>query len=98
MPKIYKGHNNKITSTPSNQLTLCYCRVKEEVTWMVNAELWRQLPLHQNHEKSTLSRQKENERKGIIYISKVIQPQTIFTQDDTFKLCLPSEGNFRCNF
>ena len=28
--KIYKGHKSKITSTPCNQLTLCYCRVKEE--------------------------------------------------------------------
>ena len=28
--KIYKGHNSKITSTPSNQLTWCICWVKEE--------------------------------------------------------------------
>ena len=30
MLKIYKGHNNKITSTPCNQMTLCNCRVKGE--------------------------------------------------------------------
>ena len=30
MPKIYKGHNSKITSTPRNQLTLFNCRVKRE--------------------------------------------------------------------
>ena len=29
MSKIYKEHNIKITSTPSNQLTLCICWVKE---------------------------------------------------------------------
>ena len=27
----------------------------------------------------------------------VIEPQTIFTRDDTFKLYAASEGNFRCN-
>ena len=30
MSKIYKRHNSKITSTSSNQLVLCNCRVKEE--------------------------------------------------------------------
>ena len=30
MPKINKGHNSKIISTPCIQLTLCNCRVKEE--------------------------------------------------------------------
>ena len=32
MSKIYKGHNSKITSTLSNQLTLCNCWVKGECT------------------------------------------------------------------
>ena len=30
MSKIYKGHNSKISSTPCNQLILCYCRKKEK--------------------------------------------------------------------
>ena len=32
MSKIYKGHNSKITSTLSKQLTLCNCWVKGECT------------------------------------------------------------------
>ena len=30
MPKVYKGHNSKITPTSCNQMTLCNCRIKEE--------------------------------------------------------------------
>ena len=30
MPKIYKGHNSKITYIPCSQLKLCNCQVKEE--------------------------------------------------------------------
>ena len=30
MSKKKKGHNNKITSTLCNQLTLCDCQVKKE--------------------------------------------------------------------
>ena len=38
MPKIYKRHNSKITSTRSNQLTLCNCRAKGECPMNVTCQ------------------------------------------------------------
>ena len=39
----------------------------------------------------------EKWRKRYYNHKKVIQPQTIFTRDNRFKLCVASEGKFRCN-
>ena len=72
MPKIYKGPNNKITSTLCNQLTLCNCRAKEECPMDCKCQtvdaVYDVVSLHHSREKSTLGWHKENGRKGIITI------------------------------
>ena len=65
--KIVRLHQHRVTKWH-------YATVekKENSAWKVNAKLWIQfmnvMSLHQNHKKSTLGWQRENETKGIITI------------------------------
>ena len=73
---------------------------KENVSWTVNVKLWTQfmtfVSVHQSHKKSTLSWERENGSEGIITIKNLLMQMT-FPWDNTFRLCIASRGNFRCN-
>ena len=99
MSKIYKGHNSKVTFTPCNQLTLCNCRVKGEYLTDGKCEtvdvVYHCRVTSPKPQKIYFGLAEGKWKQGIITIK--IQSQTTFTWDDTFKLCVTSEGNFRCN-
>ena len=66
----------------------------------LNAKPWTQfmtvMSFQQSHEKSTLGWQKENRSKGIITIKNHSITNDIHMRRH-LKLCVTSEGNFRCN-
>ena len=101
MSKIYKKHNCKITFASCNQLPLYNYQVKEEYPmdgkWQIMDANYDFRVTSADPQKNIFWVCRRKMGKKALLPQKVIQTPTIFTWDDTFKLCVTSEGNFRCN-
>ena len=89
MSKIYKRHNSKIASILCNQLTLCNCWLKEECPMDGKCQTMDAIyDCHATLPKGKWKKMYCNHKKSFNHKR--------YSHETTFKLCVASEGNFRC--
>ena len=93
MSKIIKGHNKKVTSKPRDQRLKCNCRKnKQNSEWKGNVKLSQD---HYQKKRCILDLQGERESTKAIYRTTSYHLNTIFLQNNIFKLHVAFENSFK---
>ena len=93
MSKIIKGHNKKVTSKPRDQRLKCNCRKnKQNSEWKGNVKLSQD---HYQKKRCILDLQGERESTKAISRTTSYHLNTIFLQNNIFKLHVAFENSFK---
>ena len=91
--KIIKGHNKKVTSKPRDQRLKCNCRKnKQNSEWKGNVKLSQD---HYQKKRCILDLQGERESTKAISRTTSYHLNTIFLQNNIFKLHVAFENSFK---